>query len=263
MYFLWFVQAYCESCGLLGLLLARGLWFNTVSTTGRQGWKICSGLGNNVDSYQKNQKSRKSQKILFGGTFDPIHNGHLIIARAVAEELGADRVTLIPAARSPHKGPASASAHDRLNMLRAAIEGDSLFELSDIELHRDGPSYTRDTLLQIRRQTGENVQLCWVIGADMLLDLPNWHEAGEVLELARIVIATRPPWDRKLGELLESLDGRLDDSQVQRLRQSVIHVPLIDICSTVIRERVAAGLEICYLTPDPVRKYILAKRLYR
>ena len=148
-------------------------------------------------------------------------------------------------------------------MLRAAIEGDNLFELSDIELHRDGPSYTLDTLQQIRSQTSENVQLCWVIGADMLWELPNWHEAGEVLKLARIVIATRPPWDRKLGELFESLTGRLDDSQIQRLRQSVVHAPLIDICSTTIRQRVAQGREIRYLTPDPVRKYILAKGLYR
>ncbi len=205
----------------------------------------------------------KYKKILFGGTFDPVHSAHLIVARAVAEALGAERVTLIPAARSPHKGAASASAEDRMNMLRAAVEGDRLFELSDVELHRSGPSYTLDTLSAMRGQSGENVQLCWVIGADMLEDLPKWHEAEQVLELARIVIAARPPWDRRLDELFDSLQGRLSDSQLQRLRQSVVATPLIDISSTQIRERMGGGLSIRHLTPEPVRQYILAKGLYR
>jgi len=201
--------------------------------------------------------------VLFGGTFDPVHHGHLIVARAVAERCGYRRITLVPSARPPHKQVASASAADRLAMLRLATEGEALFEIRDIELRREGASYTFDTLQAFRRQAGKDVELHLVVGADMLADLPNWHRSTEVVDLARFVVAARLPWHRRMDEVLAALRGRFSPSAVDRLSAAVVETPLIDISSTEIRRRVAAGLPIRYLVPDLVRKYIERRGLYR
>jgi len=147
---------------------------------------------------------------LFGGTFDPVHIGHLVCARRVAESGGFDRIILIPAAQPPHKGTALASAEDRLNMLRLAVEGDVSFEICDIELHRTGPSYTFDTLVEMRDKFGPDVSLHWLIGADMLEQLHMWHRAADVVQMAEIVTMIRPPWQQRLSQILEALLGRAD-----------------------------------------------------
>jgi len=205
---------------------------------------------------------RPAKWALFGGTFDPVHHGHLIVARSVAEQLGVDRITLIPAASPPHKPGPSASGEDRLAMLELAIEGEGVFDVCDIELSRSGPSYTLDTLCQLRRRHGGEAALHWVIGADMLADLPTWYRATEVLEAARIVIAARPPWHRKLEEIFAGLAGSLPPEQVERLRASVVQTPLVDISSTEIRRRVGQGRSIRYLLPEAVREYIGRRGLY-
>lgn len=202
------------------------------------------------------------QIVLFGGTFDPVHVGHLIVARALAETCGFERITFVPAARPPHKTAACAAAEHRLAMLRLAVAGEEVFDICELELHRTGPSYTFETLGALQRQQGGEPTMHWVIGADMLADLPNWHRVKDVLAMARIVVATRPPWHQRLEELFAALSGVFSDRQVALLRQSVVRTPLIDISSSDIRSRVAAGRSIRHLVPETVRTYLFRHRLY-
>ena len=200
--------------------------------------------------------------VCFGGSFDPVHNGHLIVARAVAEARGFERITLVPAANPPHKPPTRASAADRLAMLRLAIEGEGLFDICQIELDRTGPSYTLDTLTFLRRSRGQDAEIHWIIGSDMLAELHRWHRAEELLRAARMVVVARPPWRDQLDDLFVQLRLRLPPDQVLGLRESVVDTPLIDISSTEIRHRAAAGMSVRYLVPEPVADYISRKGLY-
>jgi nicotinate-nucleotide adenylyltransferase len=201
--------------------------------------------------------------ILFGGTFDPVHHGHLIVARSLVEQRNAEGITFVPAASPPHKAAARAAASDRLAMLRLAIKGEPRFEVCPLELSRGGPSYTIDTLRDLRRQYGSKARFHWAIGADMLEDLPKWRSAEEVLQEARLVVVVRPPWDQHLEKLFASLSGHFTSRQVDALRESVVRTPLIDISSTEIRRRVATGGSIRYLVPDAVARYIHEHKLYR
>lgn len=200
--------------------------------------------------------------LLFGGTFDPVHHGHLITARSVAEQGGYEKVTLVPAAQGPHKAAAAASAQQRLDMLKLAVEGDDGFDICRDELLRAGPSYTLDTLEAIRRRLGSDVELHWVVGADMLAELPTWHRVGEVMSLATIIVAARPPWDSRMADILDGLSSSLGSDSVEQLRRAVVRTPLIDISSTRIRERWAGGLSIRFLVPPAVGRYIATHGLY-
>lgn len=212
--------------------------------------------------------------VLFGGTFNPIHHGHLIVARAVAEYFHFERITLVPAASPPHKSlldlpPDGESVvktptpADRIAMVRLAVEGETPFDVSDIELTRRPPSYTFDTLMALRDRHGLEAKLYWVVGADMLADLPNWHRAAEVVDMATIITAARPPWTGRIGEILEKLAMRFEPDQVARLEAAVAPTPLVDITSTQIRHRTRQGRSIRYLTPDAVIDYIARNGLYR
>ena len=202
--------------------------------------------------------------VLFGGSFDPVHHGHLIVARAVAELRGFDRITLVPAAQSPHKRDAHASAEHRLAMLRLAVQGDEVFEICDFEVRRSPPSYSIDTVETLRQRHGEDVEMHWVIGADMLIDLPRWHRAGELLDLVKLVIVARAPWQDRLEEILTCPDvaGGVSPAQLDRIRRSVVETPLIDISSTMIRRRIARGASVRYLLPESVGRYIRDHGLY-
>ena len=200
--------------------------------------------------------------VLFGGTFDPVHNGHLIAARAVAEERGYRRITLVPSAKGPHKGPAVASNADRLEMLNLAVDGEDLFEVSQAELQRPAPSYTFDTLREIQRACGGARPIDLVIGADMLADLPDWYRADDVVKMARFVIAARPPWHERIGAISALLSGRFGKRLAADLIVGICTTPLIDISSSEIRERLAAGLPIRYMVPDAVEEYIRSRGLY-
>ena len=206
--------------------------------------------------------SDASEKVvLLGGSFDPVHHAHLICARAVAEAVAVGRVVLVPAAQPPHKKGTVASAEDRLAMLRLAVAGDDLFEIDDVELRRGGASYTYDTLAAIRaRRPG--ARLHWVIGADMLRDLHLWRRVNEVLEMAELLVMVRPPWDREMEQTFAALAGRLGSEVADRLRRHVVPTPLVDISSTEVRRRVAAGLSIRYLVSEAVRDYIERRGLY-
>jgi nicotinate-nucleotide adenylyltransferase len=193
------------------------------------------------------------RRLCFGGSFNPVHHGHLICARAVAEARGFERVVLIPSAQPPHKLETAelAPPQDRLAMCREAVEGDDLFEVSDIELSRSGPSFTIDTVLELRRQGWKKV--AWLIGADMVATLPKWRRPVELMREAELVVMARPGW-------LFDWEGL--PPEYRHLKDNVVPAPLIDISATDLRRRVAGGRSVRYLTPDRVAEYIRRTGLY-
>lgn len=198
--------------------------------------------------------------LLFGGTFDPIHHGHLIVSRWAAEQLGLEKVILIPSAAPPHKvGNQVTDARDRLHMAQRAVEGDEQFEVSDCELQRERPSYTLDTVQYFRRLYPNDIPIYWLIGADSLPELAGWYVAKQLVDECTIVTAARPGFET--GDL-SALDAVLEENQLSRIRQYILATPQIDISSTEIRRRVRRGQSIRYLVPAPVAEYIHKHRLY-
>lgn len=197
---------------------------------------------------------------LYGGSFDPIHFGHLISARSLAEHFGLDRVVLIPSARPPHKpGVRLAGEEHRLAMAQLAADDDPLFDVSDLEFHRAGPSYTIDTVAAMQQTLGATVELSWIIGADSLPELPTWYRVSDLVQQVRIITATRPGWQRpELSRLAEAVGAELAEQLVANSAQT----PAIDISATDIRRRAASGLSIRYLVPAPVASYIHQHGLY-
>jgi nicotinate-nucleotide adenylyltransferase len=192
--------------------------------------------------------------LYFGGSFNPIHHGHLICARAVAEAAGFTHVSLIPTAQPPHKAisPDLAPAGDRLEMCHLAIMDSPLFEVDSTEVERKGPSYTIDTIRAfVARGRGK---VDWLIGADMLLYLPKWHKALELIGEVNFVVMARPGWKVDWNTLPEPF---------RVLRNNIVEAPMIDIRATDIRRRVAAGASIEYLTPPNVCRYIRQHSLYQ
>ncbi len=197
---------------------------------------------------------------LFGGSFNPIHVAHLAVARAAMEALGLTRLVLVPSARPPHKPPADLAADThRLAMCRLAVADDPRFEVSDVELRRQGPSYTVDTLADFRRRRPE-ASLVLLVGADMLRDLHRWHRFDEIVRLARVVTVPRPGVE--LGRL-EPLRRALGDAVADALLADVLATPRMDVSATDIRRRIRQGLPIDGLVPPAVADYIRDHRLYR
>jgi nicotinate-nucleotide adenylyltransferase len=195
------------------------------------------------------------KRLYFGGSFNPIHHAHLICARSAAEARGFDRVVLVPSAQPPHKPDAldMASPQDRLAMCRLAIAGQgALFEVDELELQRVGPSFTIDTVRWLKRHGQDEVQ--WLIGADMLAMLPQWHESEQLLRETRFLVLQRP------GQII---DWHGLPPAVAALRQALVPAPLLQISGTEIRQRCAAGRSIAYLTPPAVMDYIHDRRLYQ
>ena len=193
---------------------------------------------------------------VLGGTFDPVHLGHLILAEVGREQLRLGRVLFVPAGQPWRKaGRAVAAAEYRLAMLRLATRGHPAFEVSSIELERAGPTYTVDTLEALRREN-PGAELFFLVGIDALLDLPNWREPGRIVELATLAVAQRPGERLDLGEVSDRLP-----EVASRLVQ--LEMPLIDISASAIRERVRKGFSIRYLVPDAVEAYIREHGLYR
>jgi nicotinate-nucleotide adenylyltransferase len=183
---------------------------------------------------------------LLGGSFNPIHHGHLITATRAAEAVQLDRVLFIPAAISPLKGARSlAPARDRLAMLRLALRGNPRFEVCDLELRRGGVSYTIDTLRELKRST--RARLYWILGADASRLLPRWKSIDEVRRLASFIVLPRPG----------------DRPPRKSPNQRIVEAPLLQISSSDIRDRVRKGLSVRYLVPDSVDLYLRRKGLYR
>jgi nicotinate-nucleotide adenylyltransferase len=192
---------------------------------------------------------------VFGGTFDPVHVGHLLVATYALDALSLDTLLFVPAGRPPHKpGQIVSLDEDRWAMLELAIAGRPGFEMSDADLVREGPSYTVDLLKRLTSTYGD-VQLFFVIGADSLRDFHTWHQPASIPALATIAVAGRPGVVVDIAaatHLTPALAGRVVE----------IDIPLIDVSATTIRERIREGRPIWYQTPKPVEQYILDHRLY-
>lgn len=194
---------------------------------------------------------------IFGGTFDPIHVGHLAIAEEARVRLGLERVVFVPAAVPPHKaGWEVAPVADRLEMVRRATAGNPGFEVDDLETRRSGPSFTADTLEAFaRREPG--AELLYLLGSDSVLDLDGWHDPPRLFRLATFVALVRPGWP---AERIEAWRARHPADGRPRLL--TLQVPGLEIASRDLRRRVAAGEPIRYLVPDAVRDWIAHRGLY-
>jgi len=194
---------------------------------------------------------------ILGGSFNPPHLAHLVCASQAAAQLGLDRVLLTPVAAPPHKqseqdpGPVV-----RLELCRLAIEGDDRLGVCDLEVLRGGPSYTVDTLRELHARTPED-HLTFIVGGDIALGLPSWHEPEAVLGLARLAVADRSGTDR------QDIAGRLAQRFGAQAAAVFFDMPRLDISSSQIRRRVAQGEPIRYLVPDRVAERIARGRLYR
>ncbi|MBK9711619.1 MAG: nicotinate-nucleotide adenylyltransferase [Kouleothrix sp.] len=192
---------------------------------------------------------------IFGGSFDPIHYGHLAIAEEARVALRLDRVLFVPAAQQPLKRSGHAAAPEqRLAMAELACQSNAAFAVSPIELDRPGPSYTATTLESLWATCGP--ELFFILGADALADLPRWHAAARIVELAQIVAVGRPGFAPDAARLAGALPGSAG-------RLTVIEGPKLAISSSTLRRRVAAGLPIRYQTPDAVVEYIAKHGLYQ
>ncbi|MFH1552824.1 MAG: nicotinate-nucleotide adenylyltransferase [Candidatus Omnitrophota bacterium] len=186
---------------------------------------------------------------LLGGTFNPIHMGHLVLAQECWYLLGLDKVVFIPAHKPPHKEvEAGVSAVDRLNMVRLALEGDDRFEISTHEIDSGGISYSIDTIKHFKREYGDDSELFFLTGSDSAESISMWKDPEDILRLATFVIATRPGWGEN-----SPYEGR-----VKR-----IIIPAIETSSSMIRQRIRQREPIDYLVPHAAVQYIRQKGLYR
>jgi len=195
---------------------------------------------------------------IFGGTFDPIHNGHLVIAEAVKDQLNLAEIIFVPAGQPWLKAdwPISPAQH-RLAMLRLALAGKPYFQISAAEMERAGPSYTVDTVEELRRKMGEDAELFFILGWDSLATLPRWRDASRLIRLCTLVAVHRPGYPRPdLKPMAKSVPG------VSR-RVIFMTEPCVDISATDIRMRVRQGLPLTDLVPAAVAVYIREHGLYR
>lgn len=196
---------------------------------------------------------------ILGGSFDPVHAGHLAIASAALRELGAGRVWFIPAKVSPLKARAAqATDEDRLAMLRLATRGEARFGVSDCELRRGGVSYTVDTVREWKGRFPD-AEICFVAGMDSLLTLRLWKNVPELLSLCRFVTFTRP------GSIVEpsARDIGLPEDVCARLKADIIRTEFVSVSSSSVRERLALGMDATGMVPRDVARYIRARGLYR
>lgn len=198
---------------------------------------------------------RKFNRIgVMGGTFDPIHLGHLFIAREAAHAADLDVVIFVPSGEAPHKRSCvTASAEERWDMTRIAIDGDPCFDASRIEVDREGPSYTADTLERLKAIYSES-ELYFITGYDAVVDIMKWRDPHRIARDAAILTVARP------GTSISGIEVLPDD--IKRAVRRVVS-PLLEISSTDIRRRIADGRSIRYLVTDGVREYIERKGLYK
>ncbi|MEI8122045.1 MAG: nicotinate-nucleotide adenylyltransferase [bacterium] len=197
---------------------------------------------------------------VLGGTFNPVHLGHLIMAQDALEHFELSKVVFVPCALPPHKSVAElAPARHRLAMLETAIEGDLRFEVSDIEIQRGGTSYTVETL-RILAAEHPGVELYFIIGADSLPELHLWREVESLLSLCRVVTIARPGVNL---DVLQTATMNLKDPWPVRIRSDIRMGHMVNVSSSDVRYRVAEGMGIRYLVPSGVEMYIAEHSLYR
>ena len=204
-------------------------------------------------------QQRFSKIGILGGTFNPIHCGHLIIAETVREKMCLDKVLIIPSGQPPHKPDTEViDAEHRYELVRRAVASNSFIEASRVEIDRKGFTYTVNTLTTLRKVYGQEAGLFFIIGADIIPELTAWKDFANVFRLCEFVAVLRPGHDRKEIEAdIELLKQKYD------LRIQMVDAPLIDISSSDIRDRCSAGRSIKYLVPESVEDYIKSEGLYR
>jgi len=198
---------------------------------------------------------------LFGGTFDPIHLGHTTVAADACERIGAEKVIFIPAKRSPLKGflPKAGDA-DRLTMISLAIAQENRFEVSDYELNKAAPSYTLETVGHFQQEYGRDTSIHWLLGADSIDDLVYWHKITELIDACHLTTMYRGGCEPPDFTKFEHLWGR---QRVEKLQRDIVQTPRVDVSSTEIRRRLAAGQNVADMLHPAVADYIRAHRLYR
>jgi nicotinate-nucleotide adenylyltransferase len=193
---------------------------------------------------------------ILGGTFDPIHHGHLVAAEEACHQLELDQVLFVPAGTPPHKPNRPISpAHHRMRMVELAIAAKPYFALSRVDVERPGLCYTVDTLELLRAEWGLGPTFYFIVGADSLADIPTWHQPQRLMELCELVVAARTGVKVDLARLEEQLPGLRD-------RLNWVPMPALEISSSDLRARVRAGRPISYLVPPAVEAYILEQGLY-
>jgi nicotinate-nucleotide adenylyltransferase len=190
---------------------------------------------------------------VFGGTFDPIHDGHLAAAKAAMECAHLDRVLFVPSAQPPHRGAAVAPAEDRLAMSKLAVQGKPGFEVSDVEARRSGPSYTADTLSELHREQPSD-ELFLILGWDAARLFRTWHEPDRVSDLASVVIVDRPGLRQNASELA--------GLGLDLARVILCHYPTPDVSGSELRRALAAGQPVTGHLPAAVERYIAEHHVY-
>jgi len=211
---------------------------------------------------------------IFGGTFDPIHHGHLRLAQEALEQCSLSAIRFIPSGTPPHRAAPLATAEQRLHMVRLAIQGQSGFELDEREVHRSDKCYSVDTLGALRAELGAAQPLCLLLGSDAFMQLHTWHQWQRLFELTHIIVMQRP--GRPVGNAMAQADEDLRRQYQSRLAPSsrllhdspgghvvVLDMPQLDISATDIRSRVVQHKNLRYLLPDAVAHYIQINQLYK
>ncbi len=209
-----------------------------------------------MSALQPGRGRRRVRLGLLGGTFDPVHNGHLALATQVARASNLDAVWFIPAHRSPLKVRRPTSDHHRLAMLALALQDQPRFAISRVDLDRSAPSYTTDTVEAVRAQVGAGPALFLIAGADMLLDLPDWRAPNRLLSLCRVLVAWRPGYPQAVPA------GLVAALPAAQSRITVLPITMQHVSSTLVRDRIAAGRAIHTLVPPAVAAYIREHHLY-
>ena len=209
---------------------------------------------------------------ILGGTFNPIHYGHLRMAQELTDDLGIDEVRFIPSANPPHKDSVTVSAEHRAAMVQLAIADNPLFTLDKRELEREGASYTIDTLISLREELGNDTAICLMMGSDSFIKLNTWHRWQELLNYAHIILVQRPNQGEPQEPLPEELQTLLRDHYAEQIsdlheeKAGLINMQAIsaqEISATQIRELLKLGQSVRYLLPSEVRDYIQQYKLYR
>ena len=200
-----------------------------------------------------------AQFALLGGTFDPVHNGHLETARQILHRTGVNKVVFLPSGTPPHKSFFNVTdGEQRLRMVELAVEGEEGLAVSDLEVHRAGMTYTVDTVEELHRELGDGVQFHFVLGADALFYLSSWKNYERLLELCSMIAVTRPGYDTSR---LKAAIGRLKEKYHSRIR--FLEIPPVNISSSEIRQKVKRGESIQGLVPKAVEEYIAKTGLYQ
>ena len=194
---------------------------------------------------------------VLGGTFDPVHNGHMIVAEETRRQLNLSEVLFVPAGQPWLKEDSSVlAAEHRIQMVRLAIAGKPYFKLSTVEVDRDGPTYTVDTIAELRTTINDGDELFFMLGWDNLAQLPQWKEISRLIEMCSLVTIHRPGYQLPDLSSLETVVPGLSQKLV------ILDKPAVDISATDIRGRVAMDLSISHLVPEPVDEYIKTHGLY-